>query len=111
VEPRGDQGVAATIFFAYLVILCFARRCRRQNTIARPSQNLPPPIKHFGFGYTIGRGQRFQMFWHIFPYMEHDHTVTKRSHAVAALPQWSSRFISYLSPKKVTVAYYVAKQV
>jgi len=40
-------------FLAYLVILCFERRCPKQNTVARlKSKFLAPTKKYFWAGYA-----------------------------------------------------------
>jgi len=56
---RGIQGAMSPNVLAYLAILCFEKRCPRQNTVARLKADILAPTffwypKKFWAGYTTG---------------------------------------------------------
>ena len=47
---QGGKGAISPKFLAFLVILCFERRCRKQNTVARlKTKDLPAPYLWVGY--------------------------------------------------------------
>jgi len=49
------KGAICPKFLAFLVILCFERPCRKQNTVARiGSKDLPAPLLWSGYASAVG---------------------------------------------------------
>jgi len=52
-RSQGAHGAILPKFLEYLLILCFERRCPKQNTADRPKSKVLAPPKIFGLATTL----------------------------------------------------------
>jgi len=84
---QGGQKGHAPKFLAYLVILCFERRCHKQHTVARLKSKIPPP--NFGSATLYWLGESLQFSSKVFELIKIDRGYTCLCSSLAVVPDFS----------------------